>query len=167
MKIIEYFKSKFLKKNMELEIFQQCMFLRNLAILQNQKEMSGDYIFETLAKNNLVMKPIYMDMLRLYRTGQEEEAFDLVRRRIGGRLGANYSRLLEKLDSLTPAEMLSQISSFQETIRERRISANAKQVESHSIIATLFATIVIFAILLNFTVVVVMMDTIRMIKESF
>lgn len=167
MRILRFIEASFLKKDYRFEIFQQLIFLRNLAILQRDNEVSGDYIYEMLVDISSGMKSIYIEMLRLYRIGKEEEAFDYVARKVGGRLGTSYARLLEKLDRLTPSEMISQIESFQEVLREERISESSKMVERHSLIATVFATAVIFTILLNFIVVVVMQDTMRMIRESF
>lgn len=167
MNIYRFIRQKFFKREYEFEIFQQCVFLRNLAFLQEERELSADYIFEMLITISGSMKGIYIEMLKLYRRGKEEEAFAYIGREIGGRIGPNFARLLRKIESLPPSEILSQIESFQETLREKRVSENSKMVEKHSLIATICATLVIFSILINFTVVVVMLDTMRMLRESF
>ena len=50
---------------------------------------------------------------------------------------------------------------------EERMTEATKEVQRKSILTTTWATAAIFALLINFTVVVVFMDTLNMLQELF
>ena len=75
--------------------------------------------------------------------------------------------ILSKLDKLNPAELEAQMQSFQKSIIEKRVTYAVKKVQRNSVILTAFAAATIFALLLNFVVVVVFMHTLQSLNSIF
>ena len=146
-------------KELDDELYDSCITLKNLAIVQKEQPLSGDFILEQLLDNSKKLKPIYSEMLSLYRSGKDDEAFSLFNRRIGTKTAKNFAMILSKLDKINPNELIEQVVVFQEIVSEQRLTKGVKKADQDSIITTVFATATIFAILLNFAVVVVFMDT--------
>ena len=165
--IINKLKNKLLKDAYEAELFSSCITLKNMAIVQKTKPMSADYVYECLMENSKILKPLYSEMLVLYRRGRDKEAFELMGKNIGTKTARNFSLILSKMDMINPSELIEQVMAFQDGIREKKVTREMKKVDRNSIITTLCSTAIIFALLLNFAVVVVFMDTLKLMKEFF
>ena len=59
------------------ELFKSSVILKNLSLVRKEAPMSADYIYEKLAENSGYLKPMYSQMLALYRSGRDKEAFKL------------------------------------------------------------------------------------------
>ncbi len=81
--------------------------------------MSADYIYEKLAENSGYLKPMYSQMLALYRSGRDKEAFKLPAKIIGTKAAGNFALILSKLDKLNPAELVEQMNIFQSSMIEK------------------------------------------------
>ena len=63
------------KENLELELYDSCLTLKNLAMVSGSKPFSGEFIYGMLMENAFRLRPVYREMLLLYRQGRDEEAF--------------------------------------------------------------------------------------------
>ncbi len=141
--------------------------MKNLALVSKERPLAADYIYELLMENSGKLKPIYQKMISIYRNGNVEEAFIYFGKKIGTRSGRNFAAILSKLDKINPAELTLQMKVFQEMMGEERMTSAMKKAQRDAIITTVIATTGVFALLINFTVVVVMMDTLNMLRQIF
>lgn len=149
----------------EEEIFESCIVLKNLAAVYAELPMSEDFIIEQLMDSSRLLKDVYADILEQLRNGAGPECFDRLYERVPVKSAKSFSAILKKLENINPAELLQQMNSFEETFSDERITRGMKKAERGSVITTVSATVTVFAILLNFTSVVVFMDAIAMIHE--
>lgn len=129
--------------------------------------MSADFIYQVLMENSSLLKPLYEEMITLYRSGRDEEAFKALNEKMGTRTGKNFAAILSKLDKINPAELVKQMEVFQNTLAEERMTASLRTAQRNSIIATMWATAAIFAMLINFAVVVVFLDALSLLENLF
>ncbi len=155
------------KKEAEGEIFDSLMVLKNLSIVQQESPLSADFIFEKLLVNSKKLKPYFAEMILLYRQGDEKMAFEIFTKKIGTRHSRTFGNILAKLDKINPAEIVSQVKALQEILEDERITKEAKKASRNGVITTICAAVTIFALLLNFTVVVVFMDTMKILEGIF
>lgn len=155
------------RDRLEKEIFNSCIVLKNLAIVHRNLPMSADFMLEQMQESANLLKHIYADILSAYRNGRESEAFSLLAERVPLKAAKNFSMILSKIDQINPAELIVQMTAFEETFSTERMTRGMKRTERRSLITTMAATVTVFAVLLNFTVVVVFMDTMRMLRQAF
>ena len=141
--------------------------LKNLSLVRRETPFSADYMYEKLMENSTVLRPIYGQMMSLYRNKRDVEAFKIIPMIVGTKASKNFAIILSKLDALNPAEMESQMDLFQKSMMESRMTFAIKRVQRNSVILTTMATATIFALLLNFVVVVVFMSTLEMLNNVF
>ncbi len=152
---------------LDKEIYQSATTLKTLSLLNSDDTFSADYIYEKLFEHSTKLKKQYGYFLALYRGGKREEAFAQLRKDIDTGGGRQFALILEKLDYLNPKEMVCQIESFQKGLLEEISTEKTKEIDKNSVIITLASTITILAIILNFAVVGVFMDSLEMIKGIF
>ena len=150
---------------LEKEIYSSCILLKNLAIVYKEMPMSLDFILEELKEGSRLLNETYSDILSAYRNGKGKEGLEIFCERVPTKAGKNFAKLLEKLDQINPAELTIYMEAFEETLRGERMTKGVKRSEKKSLLITAAATASIFAIMLNFTVVVVFMDTLRKLEE--
>lgn len=149
------------------ELYGSAITLKNLALVQKERPLSADYIFEALMENSSVLKPAYEELISLYRSGRDEEAFRAFAGSTGSRAGKNFAAVLAKLDRINPAELVKQMEVFQNIMAEERMTAAIRTAQRKSVLVTAWASASIFALLINFAVVVVFMDTLGMLGHLF
>lgn len=152
---------------MDSELYGSVITLKNLAIVQQNRPLSADFIFQALMENSSALRPVYEEMITLYRGGRDEEAFRMFGERTGSRTGKSFAVILSKLDKINPSELIRQMEVFQNVLAEERMTSALKHAQRNSIIATMWATAAIFAMLINFAVVVVFLDAIEMLESLF
>lgn len=155
------------RERLEKEIFNSCIVLKNLAIVHKDMPMSADFILEQLMESSRSLRNIYADVLSAYRNGKGEEAFRIISSRIPIKAAKNFSFVLAKIDRINPAEMIVHMTAFEETFASERMTKGMRRAERRSLITTMAATAAAFAVLLNFTVVVVFMDTLSLLGQAF
>ena len=155
------------RKIPDKELFKSSVILKNRSRLRRQTPLSADYIYENLMENSDALRPMYGQMLTLYRSGKDEEAFKIPATLIGTKAAKNFGIILSKLDKLNPAELTDQMDIFQENMTQRRMTWAMKRVQRNSLIITSLSTISVFAILINFVVVVDFMDSLSMLNSMF
>ena len=144
----------------EGELYDSCIILKNLAIVKQQKSLSADAIYEMLLRHAVRLRPAYAGMLSLYRGGQDQEAFEFFAEAVGTKAGKTFASILSKLDEINPAELTTQMRVFQNMMIEKRVQRN-------SLLITLWSSAAIFAMLINFTVVVVFLQTLDTLQTLF
>lgn len=154
-------------ERMEREIFNSCIVLKNLAMVQRDMPMSADFILEQLMECSKSLKTVYADILSAYRLGQGEEAFLLLAEQVPVKAASRFAAVLSRLDKINPAEMILHMTAFEETLTGERMTKGMSRTEKKSLITTVAATATVFAILLNFTIVVVFMNTLQMVGQIF
>ncbi|MGF6375188.1 hypothetical protein M2140_000222 [Clostridiales Family XIII bacterium PM5-7] len=152
-------------EQMEREIFNSCIFLKNLAIVYQDRPMSGDFILEELMSNSKHLRNVYADILSAYRNGKGEEAISSLQKKIPIKSAKRFTMILLKIDQINPSELISYMTSFEEAFAGERMTKGMKRAERKSLITTMVATASIFAILLNFVIVFVFLDTLSMLRE--
>ena len=149
------------------EIYGSAITLKNLALVQKERPLSADYIFEALMENSSALRPAYEELISLYRSGRDEDAFRAFAKKTGSRAGKNFAAVLSKLDRINPAELVKQLEVFQNIMAEERMTAAIRTAQRKSVLVTAWASASIFALLINFAVVVVFMDTLGMLGHLF
>lgn len=157
----------FRRDKMERELFHSCVLLKNLAIVYQELPMSTDFLLEQLMESGGCLRSIYADVLTLYRKGEFEAAFSVFQKRIPTKAAMDFARILSKLDQMHPADLVLQMSGFEETFSAERKTEAMARAERKSLITTLTSTATIFVVLLNFTVVVIFLDTLRVLGQLF
>ena len=149
----------------EQEIFSSCVLLKNLAIVRKNIPMSGDYMLEQLMENSYLLKPVYHEILFRLRSGAGSAAFDAMTEQIDTRSASAFAMILGKLEQINPAELVTAMESFEETFRGERVTRAMRRTNVKSLLTTVCAMTAIFAILMNFVVVVVFMDMFAMLGQ--
>lgn len=154
-------------KNLEDEIFNGCITLKNLAIVKEESPMSADVMFEHLMENSIKLKPIYAEMLSIYRSGDSEKAFRQFGDSIGTKYGKSYAALLSRVDLINPYELKDQVTVLQEAMGEKRLTRRIKKAEQNGVTTISLATATFFCLVLDFAFVVVMMPALSSISGIF
>lgn len=155
------------KEKLEMELYDSCLTLKNMAVASGSHPFSGEFIYEMLMENSVKLKPIYREMLFLYRQGRDEEAFEFFAAAIGTKAGKNFAAILDKIDKINPAQLVEQMEIFQNMMAEKRMTEAIRTAQRNSLITTVWSTATIFALLINFAVVAVFMDTLNMLTMIF
>lgn len=149
----------------EGEIYNSAVLLKNLAIVYKNTPVSVDFMLEELIEGGGRLKNVYSDILSAYRNGKEKDSFSFLLEKVPTKVGKHFTILLEKLDQINPVELVHYIDAFVETLASERKTERMKRADKKSLIVTVFSTISIFMIMLNFTVVVVFMDALRLLGQ--
>ena len=155
------------RDRLEREIFNSCIVLKNLAIVHRDMPMSADFILEQLMESSRALRNIYADILSAYRNGRGEASFQVLYQRIPIKAAKNFAFLLAKIERINPAELVVHMTAFEETFSSERMTRGMRRAERKSLITPVVAAAAAFAVLLNFTVVVVFMDTLSMLGQVF
>lgn len=157
------------RKSAELdrELYNSITTLKNLAIAQEESAISADLMLEKLMENSKKLKPVYAQMLVIYRSGDQTSALRYFRDAIGTKNAATFALTLEKLDRINPTELKTQVISLQEIMAEERFTKGLARAENRGNIIYLLATTVCFICLINFMFVCVFMDSMDMLNGIF
>ena len=118
-------------------------------------------------ENAVKLKPIYREMLLMYRQGRDEEAFRYFADAVNTKAGRNFAAILTKVEKINPSELIEQMEVFQNMIAEKRMTQALKTAQRNSVITTIWSSATVFSLLINFVVVAVFMDTLNMLKNFF
>lgn len=166
-KKIEELMFKIKKNQLERDLLHSMMMLKNLAIVYEETPLSTDYILEELAKNGGKLKNVYLEMLSLYRNGNDEEAFGTLYEKLPIKTAKSFSHILSKIDRINPSRLIDYIDALLKSVSEKRMTDGIKRAERKSFAITAFACVSVFAVMLDFTVVTVFMNAMDMINSVF
>jgi len=150
--------SKSRTEKLDREIYASCIVLKNLAIVQGEKPQSADKLYEILMNSSKKLKPLYQEMISLYRVGRREEAFKNFAMSIGTSSARSFVALLSKLDRINPAELLDQVNSLIEAMSEKRLTDGIERAQRNGAITITLSTLAIMAALGDFLIIVVYLD---------
>lgn len=147
----------------DIELYNVITILKNLAIAQEGDPLSADLMLEQLMDNSKKLKPIFAEMLNIYRTGEKARAIRYFADAVGTKNGRSIALTFEKLDKIDPSELKLQVISLQEIMAEERFTRGLEKAENKGNLIFTVATISCFVCLLNFLFVCVIMDTLGML----
>ena len=154
----------FRRDQQEQELFGSCLVLKNMAIVQQGMPLSTDRILEILADSSHALRGTYEEILYLWRNGYGEAAFEVLPKQVGTRSARSFAFILARTDQIDPSELVTAMRSFEDGLTGERTSRAMRRASRRSLITTAFASASVFAVLMNFTVVVVFMDMMRMLN---
>lgn len=166
-KDIEFWIMKKSKSRFDNELFNGSVILKNLSLMQKESPLSADYMYEKLMENSFFLRPIYRQMLTLYRSRNKEDAYKILPMTVGTRASKNFAIILSKLETMNPSELEMQMEAFQKSMMENKMTYAIKRLQRNSLILTILSTGTIFTLLLNFVVVVVFLNTIETLNSMF
>ena len=166
-KELELFIVKNNKNRIDKELFNSSIILKNLSLITQQSPFSADYMYEKLMENSTFLKPVYRQMLTVYRSRESQNAFKVLPLTLNTKTSKNFAIILSKLERMSPVELTKQMDVFQKNMMDQRMTYAIKRVQKSSMVLTVLSTITVFAILLNFVVVVVFLDTIQALNQLF
>ncbi|MBR3785203.1 MAG: hypothetical protein IKJ77_02210 [Firmicutes bacterium] len=152
---------------MERELFHSCVLLKNLALIHQELPMTADFLLEQLMDAGRPLRNVYADILSLYRRGEQDAAFRILPQRVPVKAATDFARILSKLDCIEPSELVMQMDGFEETFSAERKTKAMARAERKSLVTTLTSTATVFVVLLNFTVVVIFLDTLQILGQLF
>ena len=121
-------------------------------------------MLEEMSYGSGPLRPVFQKTLSLYRTKDSTEAFNYFGDRLDNKHGRTFAMLMSKMDKIDPAELVPQIDIFLGVIREVRTTEAMKTAERRAALCTFLAAGAFFALMINFLVVVVFMDTLESLK---
>lgn len=155
------------QKYIDLEIYDSMLLLKNLALAEKEQAFSADYFYETLMQHAGHLKPVYAQMLTLYRGGKDRDAFQYLTSQCGSRAARNFSMVLSKVDRIQPDALAEQMDVFLEIMSQQRVTAEMRKVQRNSIITTMSAVAAAFVMVIDFAVTVVFMHTMTLMEQAF
>jgi hypothetical protein len=142
-------------KKKDAELYRILIQLKNIAITQQDKPYSGDYIINQLIKFAKLTKSSLINFLMYYNLGKEDEAFKKFTQSTNTKMGNEIGIILLKLDKLNPIELVEQIDIVKERTREKHITEKHRRQNIISDFIYLPIIIPVFVLFLNFIMITV------------
>ena len=155
------------REKYDRELYSSCIVLKNLSIVQSESPLSADVMFEKLETNAKVLKPIYAQMISMYRTGRSEDAFKYFADAVGTSMGRTFAGLLSKIDRINPNDLKEQAIAIQEAMSEKRLTDGYRRAQRNGVITMGLSTVAVMAVMMDFLVVVVFMDMMNLLTFAF
>lgn len=163
-KLISFKKQIGLVEDADKDLYHSAILLKNMAIVRKEYPVSLDFMIEELSKGSGKLRPVFQEMLTIYRSGKYDDAFIYFEENVSSGYAAGFSSILSKMDKINPFELISQLDVFISIIMESRTTQAMKQAEKRSLIVTAFATASELVCLVNFCVVAVFLDTLSKLR---
>ena len=156
------------KRRIDRGIYEVSINLKNLAIVQESSPLSADMMLEKLAVNAPKdLQPIFMTTLQEYRTGKSSDAFSYFARATGTPTGRSMASILSKLDRINPKELKEQIIALIDMLSDQRVTEGYKLAQRSGVITMLLATMTVMIGMMDFLVIVVFLDMLKMLASVF
>lgn len=155
------------EKQMDREILDAIIFLRNMASIEKGRNSSADSVIEKLAENNGLLRPVFIRMLNLLRLNQTKEAAELFARKTGTPAGREFAGLLLQWDRMEPGELLETLLSYEKNMKAVRLTGQKRRDEIISDLIYLPVVVNILVIFINFIYVAYFLDQKEMLKMFF
>ncbi len=143
------------------EIYKALSRLKNLVITQRENPMSASFLIEQITKFTKKTKGIFLKTLSMYHEGNQEEAIEFFKATTGTKLGAEFGNIMSKLDELNPAELKDQLILLQSSVRDEKVTLKLRQQELFSNLMFIPIVAASMAILLNFVIITVWLDSLN------
>lgn len=155
------------EKQIDREIFEAIIFLRNMASIEKGRNSSADAVIEKLTENNGLLRPVFIRMLNLLRVNQTKEAAALFYQKTGTPAGRDFAGLLIQWDRLEPAELLETLLSYEKNMKAVRLTDQKRRDEIISDLIYLPVVVNILVIFINFIYVAYFIDQKEMLEMFF
>lgn len=155
------------RKQYNDELYLLVSQLRNTFKVYGDNAPSATEIFEDVIRYTNKTKPIFQKFLSYWIAGEQEQAIKYFERAIGTSESSKLAQLFEKIDSLSPSDLDSQLKTFQDIFRAQRETERTKKDEAKSNIVFTLVVATCFAIMIDFIVVGFVIDVIDMADDAF
>lgn len=152
------------KNRLEKDLISASILLKTLSLLMKDEPMTTDYVIEQLLLNSKDLKPYFIKCLAEYRLGNKDKAFNHIKYANSGKAFDEFVSLLRKFDEGNGYLLANQIESFKDYLIEERSTYKSKLNDRYNMIYTVIVTINIFALIINFAIVVIFTDAIKMLN---
>lgn len=149
------------KYKRNLELYRSLSLLKNLALSFKGNPPSSHFILEQLRKFSVSTRPIYNRVLKEWSLGNKHAACEYFAAAFDTNEAHEFANLLLKLDSIDPAELIAQLSLFQDSIKKSRETKRIKYNEIRSWIIYAISIIVLILTLFNLAIVGYFIDTLQ------
>ena len=149
------------KYKRNLELYRAISLLKNLALSFKGNPPSSHFILEQLRKFSVSTRPIYNRVLKEWSLGNKQAACEYFAAAFDTNEAYEFSNLIMKLDSLDPAELITQLSLFQDSIKKSRETKRTKYNEIRSWIIYSISIVVLILSLFNLAIVGYFIDTLQ------
>ena len=146
------------KQKLNIEIYRCFSQLKNIAVAKSDVSYSADFIICELAKYSNDLKPIFNRMLGYWYEGRYEDAAGYFKESVGTKEAEALASILLKIDYLKPAELVSQIELYQDSVKNDRRTAAQKEKENQSNLIYVLVMASGIIIFVNLIVVVIGVD---------
>ena len=117
---------------MENEIYQSLILLKNMALLQKNAPKGGIYILEQLIPyTKLLSQPLQM-MLHYMRLNRPEQALDAFCRLGDTKSAERFGRLLIRMDEIPPGDLQQTLELYRSNLREEALTREKQKNELQS-----------------------------------
>ncbi len=153
------------KRKIDIDLFYCMTRLKNLCCSQKENSVSSSYLIEMLVRDSGCTHLAFSKLLFIWRLGRKQEACEMFAEQLNTKMAYEFSKIILKLDELSPKDMVERIEIYQNHIREEKMTQDIRRQEVISYILYMPIMASAFCILLNFLIVVVVMDTMRMLQS--
>lgn len=155
------------RAKIELEIYRTMSQLKNLIAAKKDNPVSARFCMEQLQKFADITKPAFDKMIAIWDLGEDEKACQYFVTTLGFEVGESsivqeIASIFVKLDQLDPIKLKSQLDTYQEVFKRERETKKLKETETKSYIVYSIVFVSAFIIILNFIVIVYLIDAMNM-----
>lgn len=155
--------TKSYQERKDMELANLITQMRNLILSWGDMNRSTSYLLTRLIPYTSITKPILLQTHLLIMQGRREEAASFFSKRMGTKLGNEFSKILVKLDSLPQTEFLEQMNVLMANLEERRETKKEQQLQRSKMIIFLLASAEMLLIMFDF-IYVILYDSILSIN---
>lgn len=143
------------------ELYMVIAQMKNMFIIKSKSPPSSIVFIESVRDYANKTQPIFNKMLSFWYLGEKQKAADYFEKEIGTEEAKKLTQVFLKLDHLNPSEMKNQLSTYQSIYRSQQETAKLKMNEHKSNFLFLLVVITCLFLLLNFAVVIFVIDWIN------
>lgn len=142
------------KKKKDAELYGIITQLQNIAITQKDEPTTLTYMLRRIVKFSKKTKPAFIEMLKYIDINEMGKAKENFVKHIGTSLSRDFAHILIELDNIEPKKVIDQLDVLNERILNENKLNKQKNAERFSNIIYLLPTVLVFAILINFIIII-------------
>lgn len=135
------------------EVLRAFIQLKNLAMLDSQ--LNAYEIMTRLLRHTKALKPYLSELIKGWSQPDKKDLLDAFDAAVGTSDAANFSKVLSKLDTTKPIELLDELTLYEQSIMETRQTDRERQNGALGDTFFSLVTLLLMAVLLDFIFVVV------------
>jgi len=149
------------------EMYAALGILRNFARTDAGADMRSDALLEQFAQTEGVLRESFATVLKLLRSGREEEAAESFARTVGTEFGRDFIMLILEWDRIPPARLSDTIESYRCAMREKRTTELMRKTETMSDLVYLPVVAGVLAVFMNFVYTAYFIEQKDMLMQIF